>query len=137
MSRIQIYLEENVQQALEEQAEKKGTSVSTLAAEILEDYFFPNRNELPLSDLTQIVFKEVEDYIASGVSKEFDLRTASPTYDSISMTTFKRPSSIRAQIGKNFSRQFGKGVFANVRKATTSNGTNKLSVNKAQVYEIF
>ena len=72
-----------------------------------------------------------------GYLKEFDLLTASNIFKTIEMTFDGKPSTIRAKIGKDFSKQIDLGQsFPKVKRSYKSNGKLKKSENNATVYKI-
>jgi hypothetical protein len=139
MQRIQFYPSEDLARTLEADAKKKGVSVSTLVTDLLNEHYGFSQKDTPnLTQLTAIVLEEVEEYLAkSNAPIEFDLNAASETYRKIDMTYGKKPSTVRASIGRSFGSKIGKAPFTNVRLSKTTDGKQKLSVNNALVYEIF
>lgn len=138
MQRVQFYPSEELAQILETEAKKNGVSVSLFVTDLLTDYYGLSQKSTPtITQLTSTVLKEVEEYIkkSKGVI-EFDLNIASDTYRNIDMTCGKKPSTVRASIGRSFTSKIGKAPFANVRKCIV-NGKQKLSVNNALMYETF
>lgn len=137
MNRVQFYPSKALADVLNAEAANSGVSVSKFVTDLLENYYgLANRNGLSVTQLTSIVLKEVEEYVSANGKIEFDLNTASPTYRSIDMTCGKKPSTVRASIGRSFGSKIGKPPFDNVRKCVI-NGNQKLSVNNALVYETF
>lgn len=138
MKRIQFYPSKELESKLEEEALKLGISISSLVNEKLNEIYCTNaKSNLSLSELTTKVLGEVKAYINSPDAKpEFDILTASNTFANIEMTWTGKPSTLRAQIGKNFSKQIGKGDFSNIERAEHPNGKPKLSKNNASVYKI-
>lgn len=138
MNRIQFYPNTRLANVLSTEAIKKGVSVSQLVTDLLEDHYGLSSNSgLSITLLTTKVLKEVEDYLSTAAVKtQFDLNTASNTYRNIDMTCGKKPSTVRASIGRSFRSKIGKAPFANVQKCIV-NGKQKLSVNNALVYETF
>lgn len=138
MQRVQFYPSEELAKVLETEARKNGVSVSLFVTDLLTDYYGLSQKTIPtITQLTSTVLKEIEEYInnSNGVI-EFDLNKASVTYRSIDMTCGKKPSTVRASIGRSFMSKIGKAPFANVRKCIV-NGKQKLSVNNALMYETF
>lgn len=138
MNRVQFYPSEKLFNLLSKEASNNGVSISQFVVDLLEyHYGLSNSEVLSITQLTTIVLKEVEDYIkcADGII-EFDLNTASETYRNIDMTCGKKPSTVRASIGRSFGSKIGKSPFSNVRKCVVD-GNQKLSVNNALVYETF
>lgn len=137
MNRVQFYPSKDLADILNAEAANSGVSVSKFVTDLLENYYgVANHNELSITQLTTIVLKEVEEYIKTNGIIEFDLNAASSTYRNIEMTCGKKPSTVRASIGRSFGSKIGKPPFKNVRKCII-NGTQKLSVNNALVYETF
>lgn len=138
MKRVQFYPSETLANILSNESTSKGVSVSQLVVDLLEEHYgLSNNKVLSITQVTTIVLKEVEEYVekADGII-EFDLNTASETYRNIDMTCGKKPSTVRASIGRSFGSKIGKTPFTNVRKCIV-NGNQKLSVNNALVYETF
>lgn len=137
MNRVQFYPSKALADILNVEAANSGVSVSKFVTDLLENYYgLANHNELSITQLTTIVLKEVEEYVSTNGIIEFDLNTASLTYRNIDMTCGKKPSTVRASIGRSFGSKIGKPPFENVRKCIID-GTQKLSVNNALVYETF
>lgn len=138
MQRVQFYPSEALAKILEAEAKKSGVSVSLFVTDLLNDYYGLTQKTGPtITQLTSTVLKEVEDYIKStNGTIEFDLNLASATYRNIEMTSGKKPSTVRASIGRSFKSKIGKDPFVNVRKCIV-NGKQKLSVNNALMYETF
>ena len=137
MQRIQFYPSEELANILNKEAQKKGVSVSRYVADLLEEYYGMNKN-VSITQLTEKVLEEVEDYIAkSPKGKKFDLNMASATYETIPMTNGGRPQTIRASIGRSFCAKLGTEPFTNVRKLQDSDGRYILSVNNALMYELY
>lgn len=135
MQRIQFYPNQKLAHILNKEASRKGVSVSQFVTDLLENYY--GLSSVSISDLTPIVLNEVEDFLKNAKGNiEFDLNIASSTYKNINMTIGKKPSTIRASIGRSFASRVGKEPFINVRKCNV-NGKQKLSVNNALVYETF
>lgn len=138
MNRVQFYPSEELFNVLSKEASNNGVSISQFVVDLLENHYGLSNNEvLSITQLTTIVLKEVEDYIKSADDViEFDLNTASETYRNIDMTCGKKPSTVRASIGRSFGSKIGKDPFSNVRKCVVD-GNQKLSVKNALVYETF
>lgn len=137
MQRIQFYPSEELATLLGQEAKQKGVSISTFLTDLLNNYYgLTQQDDSNITKLTATVLQEVEEYIKTTTPNEFDLNSASETYRSIKMTNGKKPSTVRASIGRSFSKKIGKPPFANVRPCII-NGKNKLSVNNALVYETF
>ncbi len=141
MNRVQFYPSKALADILNAEADKNGVSVSKFVTDLLENYYgLANDTGVSTTQLTAIVLKEIEEYIKANTTSnkdiEFDINTASPTYRNIDMTCGKKPSTIRASIGRSFGSKVGKPPFNNVRKCVV-NGNQKLSVNNALVYETF
>ena len=138
MQRIQFYPSKELFDILNEEAKKYGVSVSQLVTATLEEcYGLTSKSGVSITQLTTTVLKEIEDSLGYCNGKEeLDHNTASPSYKLISMISGKKPSTIRASIGRSFGRKIGKEPFSNVRKCII-NGNQRLSVNNALVYETF
>lgn len=138
MERIQFYPSSTLAGFLKKDATNKAVSVSQLVTDLLEEHYgLSNKSCISITQLTEIVLKEVEEYIKNcNNAIEFDLYTASATYRTIGMTSGKKPSTIRASIGRSFACRIGHPPFANIRKCL-NNGKQKLSLNNALVYETF
>lgn len=138
MQRIQFYPSKKLYDVLNEEAMKHGVSVSRLVTETLEEYYgLTSKSSVSITQLTTIVLKEIEEFVGSSNGRvQFDLNTASPSYRQICMTNGKKPSTIRASIGRSFGRKIGKEPFSHVRKCIL-NGNQLLSVNNALIYETF
>lgn len=138
MQRIQFYPSNQLATKLNMEASNSGVSVSQYVTDLLEDYFGISTSEEPtITQLTATVLKEVEDFISqSNTGISFDLLCASETYQNISMVKGKRPSTVRASIGRAFAGKIGTVPFTNVRKYEV-NGKQILSDNNTLMYEIF
>ncbi len=137
MNRIQFYPSEDLANKLNTEALTNGVSVSQFVTDLLQDYYGLSKKGLSITQLTTTVLNEVEEYLKQASSNvEFDLNKASSTYRSIDMTFGKKPSTVRASIGRSFASKIGKHPFAKVRKYVV-NGKQKLSENNALVYELF
>ncbi len=139
MKRIQFYPSEDLAIILEADAKKKGVSVSAFVTDLLNEYYGFSKKNIPnLTQLTTIVLKEVEEYLTKTDAKNpFDLNDASETYRNIEMTYGKKPSTVRASIGRSFGSKIGKEPFSNVRLSKTNDGKQNLSVNNALLYDKF
>ena len=138
MNRVQFYPSKPLADILSAEALKNGVSVSQFVTDLLEDYYgLSNKSGLSITQLTTTVLNEVEEYVRQANGNiEFDLNMASATYRNIDMTCGKKPSTVRASIGRSFASKIGMAPFANVRKCVVY-GNQKLSVNNALVYETF
>ncbi len=140
MKRIQFYPTQELDQRLKSEASNLGVSVSTLVVDLLNEHFcLVNKNKYSESQLTKMVFDELKSFVTDpqNFGREFDLLTASKTFKTIEMTFDGKPSTIRAKIGKEFSKQIDLGQsFPQVRRSYKSNGKLKKSVNNATVYKI-
>lgn len=138
MQRIQFYPSVELANILYSEATKKGVSVSSYLTDVLNEYYgLVKKNSPTVTSLTITVLKEVEDYIIKKANLvEFDLYSASQTFRKIDMTCGKKPSAVRASIGRSFGAKIGKVPFNNIRQCIVD-GKNKLSVNNALMYEIF
>lgn len=139
MKRIQFYPSEELAIILETDAKKKGVSVSAFVTDLLNEHYGFSQKDIPnLTQLTSIVLKEIEEYLTkTKTPTEFDLNSVSETYRNIDMTYGKKPSTVRASIGRSFGSKIGKEPFDHVRLSKTNDGKQKLSVNNALVYETF
>ena len=137
MQRVQFYPSVDLATILDSEAKKNGVSVSAFVTDLLNEYYgLAKKNAPTITQLTTTVLKEVEEYIKSNAPKEFDLNIASKTYRAIDMTCGKKPSTVRASIGRSFGSKIGNVPFGNVRQCIV-NGKNKSSSNNALVYETF
>lgn len=138
MQRVQFYPSTELANILNDEAKKNGVSISAFVTDILNEYYGLTKKNTPtITQLTAMVLTEVEEYLKkSGGRTEFDLNRASQTYRKIDMTCGKKPSTVRASIGRSFVSKVGKAPFANVRKCVV-NGVQKLSENNALLYETF
>ena len=141
MKRIQFYPTQELEQRLKSEASNLGVSVSTLVVDLLNEKFsLGNKNKYTESQLTKMVFDEIKSFVSDPKNngKEFDLLTASNTFKTIEMTFDGKPSTIRAKIGKEFSKQIDLGQsFPKVKRSyKSSNGKLKKSENNATVYKI-
>ena len=140
MKRIQFYPTPELAQRLESEALNLGVSISTLVVDLLNEHFcLVNKNKYTESQLTKMVFDELKAYVTNpqNVNSEFDILKASETFKTIEMTFDGKPSTIRAKIGKAFSKQIGSGkAFPQVQRAYNSKGKLKKSVNNATMYKI-
>ena len=137
MRRIQFYPNNNLASILISEAKKRNVSVSQFITDLLEEYYgISTKTNLSVTQLTVKVIDEVAEYVRnSPPSTTFDLNKASATYRNISMTSGKKPETVRASIGRSFVSKIGKGDFINVRKYIV-NGKQVLSSNNALMYEI-
>lgn len=136
MNRIQFFPSNTLAKKLNAEANVNGVSVSQLVTDILENYYSINSNA-SITQLTVEVLNEVENYLMTITKNTpFDLNTASNTYKNINMTCGKKPSAVRASIGRSFASKIGNAQFSNVRKCMV-NGKQKLSANNALMYETF
>lgn len=138
MYRIQFYPSKALADILNEEATKSGVSVSQFVTDLLECHFgLSNNTSMTITQLTTIVLSEIEEYLRNAAGPiVFDLNSASPTYRNIDMTSGKKPSTVRASIGRSFGCKIGHAPFANVRKCIV-NDAQKLSANNALMYETF
>ena len=141
MKRIQFYPTQELEQRLKSEASNLGVSVSTLVVDLLNEKFsLGNKNKYTESQLTKMVFDEIKSFVSDPKNngKEFDLLTASNTFKTIEMTFDGKPSTLRAKIGKEFSKQIDLGQsFPKVKRSyKSSNGKLKKSENNATVYKI-
>lgn len=140
MERIQLYPPDNLKEIMEKDAGMKQVSMSQLAVDILMKYYgleLPVSEKKPLSEIIQVVIKEVKEYIDSNsVGTTFDLLTASETFKNIHMVAEGKPSTNRATVGKVFASKLGKGSFSNIIVVRTDSGTVKKSSNRATLYRI-
>jgi hypothetical protein len=140
MRRIQFYPSQELEQRLAEEASNLGVSVSTLVVDLLsEHYRMVAKNMYSESQITKMVFDELKSFVSdpNNAGKEFDLLSASETFRSIEMTFEGKPSTIRAKIGKEFSKQVDLGdAFSKVLRSYKANGKLKKSVNNATIYRI-
>ncbi len=145
MERKQFYPDEALAKCLDEDSKNRGISESLLIVDILEEYYgLKSKEEPSLTELTKTVLDEVEEYVKGlAVGAQFDLLSASSTYEKICMTSFyykkRTPKFARASIGRSFASKIGKDRFSNVRKAMKldkkGNDKQVLSANNALVYE--
>ena len=136
MNRIQFFPSDILAKKLNGEANINGVSVSQLVTDILENYYMINSNA-SITQLTVQVLNEVENHLKTITKNTpFDLNTASNTYRTINMTCGKKPSTVRASIGRSFASKIGNAQFSNVRKCM-ENGKQKLSANNALMYETF
>lgn len=140
MRRIQFYPNQELEQRLEKEASNLGVSVSTLIVDLLNERFgLVSKNKYSESQLTKKVFDELKAFVSDpkNLGKEFDLLTASETFKTIEMTFDGKPSTIRAKIGKEFSKQLDSGLsFQQVQRSYKPNGKLKKSINNATIYII-
>lgn len=149
MERIQVYPPDELKAIMDKDAKDKGLSISELAVEILMDHYTLGleTKKKPLSELSQQIFEEVEDFIRrktmdkdSDPAEEiqFDLLSASKTFKDIHMVANGKPSMNRAVLGKQFSGRVkeGFGVYGRVEPVYDDEGKPKKSVNRAQMYRI-
>lgn len=136
MRRIQFYPGENLEKKLETNAKTLGVSVSALVVDILNQHFSLKMDDVPLTELTQMVMHEVEEHIASLEPKaEFTLESASETFRNIDMVAAGgKISAIRANIGKSFARKVGHDTFKHIAIAYKESGKPKKNINNASVY---
>ena len=138
MTRIQFYPSAELERKITEEAQKYNVAPSVLVIQILNERFGLNKTgALGEAEITKQVFAEITDYIsAANLGDEFDLLSASDTFAKIEMVCNGKPSAVRAKIGKQFAREIGSGVYANVSRAYKPNGKLKKSVNNATIYRI-
>ena len=136
MNRVQFFPSNALDNVLNAEANKNGVSVSQLVTDLLETYY-DLKSGPSITQLTSSVLQEVEEYLKQAEKTiQFDLNKASATYRTIGMTCGRKPSTVRASIGRSFGSKIGKTPFTNVRKCII-NGNQKLSANNALVYETF
>lgn len=137
MRRIQFYPSQELEQKLEEEAHISGMSISALVNEKLNDLYFPrDDDDFPLSVLTAQVLNEIEEYIANPDNpSEFDILSASKTFRGIEMVSKKKPSTVRASIGRSFASKVGTEKYVNVEQVK-ENGKLRLSINNAIMYKV-
>lgn len=138
MLRVQFYPSTALVSILDAEAKKNGVSVSIFVTDLLNEYYgLAKKNAPSITQLTVTVLREVEEYLKDkDVDDPFDLNSASQTYKNIDMACGKKPSTVRASIGRSFVSKIGKEPFTNVRKCIV-NGVQKKSVNNALMYEKF
>lgn len=137
MQRIQFYPSAALADMLHAEAEKNGVSTSTFVTDLLSEYYgLTEKSDPNLTQLTAAVLREVEEYLKKSYNGPFDLNSASQTYRNIDMICGKKPSTVRASIGRSFVSKIGKAPFNNVRKYQID-GVQQLSANNALVYERF
>lgn len=140
MRRIQFYPNAQLEQKLKQEADALGVSVSALVVDLLSTQLgLASTDQCSESQLTQKVFEEVKEFVSASCNSgaEFDLLTASKTFRTIEMCFAGKPSTIRAKIGKEFSKQIDEGhTFPNVTRAYKPSGKLKKSVNNATIYKI-
>ena len=137
--RIQFYPSENLEKKLTSDAEQLGVSISTLVNDLLNRHYgLIPATSLSNTELRKIVFEEIADFVRKQIpQKEFDLNEASSTYRNISMVYEGKPSSVKAQIGKEFNNKYVGKIepFINVMQVRLPNGKPKLTVsNRAAIY---
>ncbi len=137
MRRIQFYPNQELEQKLDEEANLSGMSISALVNEKLNELYFPREeNDLPLSVLTAQVLNEIQEYADNFDNpSEFDILSASKTFGEIEMISKKKPSAVRASIGRSFASKVGAGKFINIEQIN-ENGKLKLSINNAIMYKV-
>lgn len=139
MKRIQFYPFDELNAKIEEEAKQLNVSVSKLVVDLLSAHYgLIGQQALTFTELCSLVFDEVEAYISNPNSDpEFDLLSASKTFEKIGMVCVGRPSAMRAQVGKAFAQQIGTpGQFENVAIVRRANGKVKKNINNATVYRI-
>lgn len=148
MERIQLYPPENLKHVMEQEAKRKGVSMSQLSVDILMNHYglaVPTENKKSLPEVIDKVIDEVKIFVKELKEKKakdkdldttFDLLTASETFKNIHMVAEGKPSTTRATIGKVFVSKLGKDEFENVVIARTESGEVKKSVNRATLYEL-
>ena len=139
--RIQFYPGPKLEKKLTSEAEQLGVSISTLVNDLLSRHYglIPAAS-LSNSELRKIIFEEIADFVKKQIPhKEFDLNVASSTYRNISMVYEGKPSSLKAQIGKDFNNKYVGKIepFINVMQVRLPNGKPKLTVsNRAAIYVV-
>lgn len=140
MERIQFYPPENLKMVMQQNADRKGLSVSQLTVDILMQHYglaVSNENKKSLPEIIDEVIDEVKSFVKENPSETvFDLLSASTTFKNIHMVAEGKPSTNRATVGKVFVSKLGKDDFANVEIARTKSGAVKKSVNRATMYKI-
>ena len=134
-SRIQFYPNDTLYNRLSKDATCAGVSISAFVVDIINEYYQKKDSSsqyvISFRDLKDKVFDEIQSYVSSHpVGDEFDILEASNTYRNIPMSIDEKPSTIRAQIGKIFSRQIGRSPFENIEYTGKVSSKN----NKAAIY---
>lgn len=139
--RIQFYPNKELEDRLTNEAEQLNINVSTLVNDLLNKHYglIPSTSLLN-SELRKVIFEEVSEFIKTqNKGKEFDLNEASNTYRNINMVYSGKPSAIKAQIGKEFNKNYVGRVepFIHVHQVMLPNGKPKKTIkNRAAVYVI-
>lgn len=137
--RIQFYPSEELEVALEKEANEKNVTVPILVNDLLlMHYGLIPATTLSNSELRKVVIDEIADFVLrQPVGEEFDLNVASPTYNRVEMCYAGKPNTIKAQIGKEFNNHYVGKIepFKNLKQVKLSNGKPKKSVgNRAALY---
>ena len=136
--RCQVYIPEELEEVLLNDAKKAGVNVSEIIISILKkNYKTKNSETLDYIALKDIVFKEIEEYISTlNINDEFELYDASETFRNIPMTKEGKPNVNRAKLGRLFCQSIGKKPFENVERVYIANGNVKKSrYNKATMFK--
>ena len=136
--RCQVYIPEELEEVLLNDAKKAGVNVSEIIIRILrKNYKTKNCETLDYIALKDIVFKEIEEYISTlNINDEFELYDASETFRNIPMTKEGKPNVNRAKLGRLFGQSIGKKPFENVERVYIANGNVKKSrYNKATMFK--
>lgn len=139
--RTQFYPSEELGKKLNNEAEQLEVSVSILVNDLLNKYYgLIPATSLSNSELRKKIFEEIAEFVTNQKrGKEFDLNEASETYKKIEMVYAGKPSSIKAQIGKEFNNKYVGLVepFITVEQVRLENGKPKLTVsNRAAIYVV-
>lgn len=139
--RIQFYPNEKLEEALQKDAEVLGISVCTLVNDVLNKHYgLVASSSLTSGELRVIIFQELAEFVEhQDMDKEFDLNEGSKTYRTIDMVYEGKPSTIKAQIGKEFNNKYvgQREPFLHVQQVRLKNGKPKLTIsNRAALYVV-
>ena len=135
-----MYIPEELEEVLLNDAKKAGVNVSEIIIRILrKNYKTKNCETLDYIALKDIVFKEIEEYISTlNINADTLYREpkASETFRNIPMTKEGKPNVNRAKLGRLFGQSIGKKPFENVERVYIANGNVKKSrYNKATMFK--
>lgn len=138
MRRVQFYPGRMLEEALENEAKVLDVSISALVVDILnEHYGLRVKDTMPISELTNKVICEIEEYIKTlQPGEEFSIENASDTFRNIEMFSAGKISALRANIGRRFAKNVGKDRFEKVTISYKTNGKPKKNFNNATMYKV-
>lgn len=140
MERIQLYPSKELKDAMEKELEGRKCSLSQLAIDILMDHYglVKEDEKKPIEEIIPDILDEIDEYLRKNPSgTEFDLLTASKTFNEIHMKAEGKPSSNRARVGRVFSDAVKFGRYPEVEQVLDTEGKVKRgTINHAILYRI-